>query len=176
MIRLATALGVRRFGRTVFGVNGPYSLQDGTAVRSFHDGVRRLEDGKTIWAYVGTEGGSTLIQRRIAAILREQDSDIEATARHFAAEWISKDPFRSLCHPLLLANRERLFRLGPDGEVAEPSDGVVAVGMLASFTMGAAKALIANTTLDGDSVVREALRLTVEASQGAGPSLLMELE
>ena len=49
-----------------------------------------------------------------------------------------------------------------EGDVIEPDDGVVAIGSGAPFATAAAKALLANTEMDAEGIVREAMRITEE--------------
>ncbi|HEV2072096.1 MAG TPA: hypothetical protein VGR29_00505, partial [Thermomicrobiales bacterium] len=49
-----------------------------------------------------------------------------------------------------------------EGDVIEPDDGVVAIGSGAPFATAAAKALITNTDMPAEAIVRESMRVTAE--------------
>jgi ATP-dependent HslUV protease subunit HslV len=58
---------------------------------------------------------------------------------------------------MVVADREHLLLLSGSGEVIVPDDGVLAIGSGGPVALGAARALIAHSSLEAAEVAREAL-------------------
>jgi len=63
---------------------------------------------------------------------------------------------------LIVADSESLLLLSGEGDVIEPDDGVLAIGSGAPFATAAAKALMLNTDLTAEEIVRAAMEVTAE--------------
>jgi ATP-dependent HslUV protease subunit HslV len=175
MTRLATSLGIRKSGRTVIGVIGPSSTLEGTSIRVFRDDIRRTSDCGFAWVSVGTEGEVSLLGSVLQNLRAAHGDNLNAVAIHMARSWLVDESLRSVHEPVLLATSDRLLRVGPQGDVVEPSDGVAAIGYSSGMVMGAAKALLAHTSLDGEQIVRESLQFAADGRFVTGAGLIVKV-
>jgi ATP-dependent HslUV protease subunit HslV len=60
---------------------------------------------------------------------------------------------------LLVADNEKIYLLGGNGDVIEPDDDVMAIGSGGSFARCAAVALLQNTDLSAREIVEKAMQI-----------------
>jgi ATP-dependent HslUV protease subunit HslV len=60
------------------------------------------------------------------------------------------------------------------GDVLEPEDGLVAIGSGSAYALSAAKALVLNTEMTSESVVRESLRIAASICIYTNEQLVIE--
>jgi len=60
---------------------------------------------------------------------------------------------------LIAMDKDNLLIISGTGEVIEPDDKIAAVGSGGMYALAAAKALVKNTSLTPDQIVKEALKI-----------------
>jgi ATP-dependent HslUV protease subunit HslV len=63
---------------------------------------------------------------------------------------------------LAATDRETSLIISGNGDLIEPSDGIVGIGSGGGYATAAARALLHNSDLSAEQIVREALRITAE--------------
>jgi ATP-dependent HslUV protease subunit HslV len=66
---------------------------------------------------------------------------------------------RRLEAQMIVANRERSFLVLGNGDLLEPDDGLLAIGSGGNYALAAARALLAHTQLDAETIAREAMSI-----------------
>jgi ATP-dependent HslUV protease subunit HslV len=59
-------------------------------------------------------------------------------------------------------DKDQALVISGNGDVIEPDDGIVAIGSGAPFALSAARALVENTKLSAEKIVRAALEITAD--------------
>jgi ATP-dependent HslUV protease subunit HslV len=81
-------------------------------------------------------------------------------AVELAKDWRSDKVLRHLEALLAVMDREHSLIISGTGDVVEPDDGILAIGSGGAYALAAARALISNTRLDAESIVRKSLEIT----------------
>ncbi len=63
---------------------------------------------------------------------------------------------------LIVADKQKQFILSGSGDVIEPEEGCSAIGSGGSFARAAAIALLRKTSLDIETIAREAMKIAAE--------------
>lgn len=157
MIRPATAMAVRRYRRTALAVLGPYATHSGVTFRTRPRHILRIPDSPLVLATVEAEGAGQILKSFLCGV--DPQVGPEGMVLALAAAWMVDPALRAVRHPALVACEERVWLVGPDGQAAEPEDGIGATGAFADCASGAAKALLLHTEMTAEAIVTEALRI-----------------
>jgi ATP-dependent HslUV protease subunit HslV len=126
----------------------------GTALK-----VRTLANGRLLAGFAGSAAdGLTLFQKFEEKIERWPDN-IPRAAVELAKEWRSDRVLRRLEALLAVTDRTNSFILSGTGDIIEPDDGILAIGSGGPYALAAARALVANTSMEPAEIVRRALEI-----------------
>ena len=81
------------------------------------------------------------------------------SAVELAKDWRSDRALRRLEAMLSVADAENSLIITGNGDVLEPEYGVVAIGSGGAYALSAARALVENTELDPEAIVRKSLAI-----------------
>lgn len=152
-----TILSVRRGRGVVMGGDGQVSLGP-TIVKSTARKVRRLWKGEVLAGFAGSTADAFTLFELFEAKL-EQYGNLGRAAIELAKDWRSDRRLRRLEALLCVADAERSLIVSGNGDVLEPEDDLMAIGSGGAFAQAAARALLENTELPADVVVRKALEI-----------------
>ena len=65
----------------------------------------------------------------------------------------------AIIYVLLAGNKDSILMISGNGDVVEPDDQVAAIGSGGPMALAAARALLENTDMPAEDIVREALRI-----------------
>ena len=75
---------------------------------------------------------------------------------------------------LCVADREKSLIISGNGDVIEPEDDLMAIGSGGSFAQAAARALLDNTELDAEAIVRKSLEIAASICVYTNANLVLE--
>ena len=156
-----TILGVKRGNEVALAGDGQVTIGD-VVLKHNARKLRTLHDGQVIAGFAGAVADALTLFGKFETELQSWDGNLRRAAVELAKEWRSDRYLRRLEAQLLVADGESLLVISGEGDVIEPDDGVVAIGSGSPFATAAAKALIANTEMSSEAIVREAMRITAE--------------
>ncbi|MDW8262370.1 MAG: ATP-dependent protease subunit HslV [Phycisphaerales bacterium] len=161
MIRSTTILSVRRGGKVALGGDGQVTI--GSTVAK-HDAtkVRRLAGGRVLVGFAGAAADAFALLERFEEKLNEYPDNTRRAAIELARAWRTDRLLRRLEAMLAVADASCSLIVGGNGDVIEPTDGVVAIGSGGPLAAAAAKALLAHSSLDAPGIVEAALRIAGE--------------
>lgn len=162
MIRSTTVIGVRREGKTAIAADGQVTLGESTILKHTAKKVRRLANGKVVCGFAGSVADAQALQDRFESKLETFGGNLRRAAVEFAKDWRTDKILRQLNALMLVADQEGMLLVSGDGNVIEPDDGVAGIGSGGPFALAAARALVANTSLDAEAIARESLRIAGE--------------
>ncbi|MEE8384796.1 MAG: ATP-dependent protease subunit HslV [Dehalococcoidia bacterium] len=161
LIRSTTILSVRRDGQVAVGGDGQVTLGDsilkGDAVK-----VRRLSKGKVLTGFAGSAADAFALLERFEGKLEEFKGNTRRAAIELAKDWRTDKALRRLESLLAVADSESSLIIGGNGDVIEPTDGIVAIGSGGSCAMAVARALLANTSMSASQIVEAGLKIAGE--------------
>lgn len=75
---------------------------------------------------------------------------------------------------MVIADTDITLLLTGQGDVVQPTDGIVGIGSGGPYASSAAKALIRNSTLNAAEIVRESLRIAAEVDIYTNTNIILE--
>ncbi len=156
-----TILCVRRDGKTVMGGDGQVTVGS-SAIKHRARKIRRLYEGKVIAGFAGSAADGLALLERFDRKLEEFRGNLLRASVELAKEWRMDKYLRRLEALLLVADRERMLLISGNGDVIEPDDPVLGIGSGGDFARAAALALLRNTDLPADEIVRRSLEIAGE--------------
>lgn len=157
-LRGTTIVGVRRGNQVVIGGDGQVSFGN-TVMKGNARKVRRLYNDTVIAGFAGATADAFTLFERFEAQLEKYQGNLTRAAVELAKDWRSDRALRHLEAMLVVADKEASLLISGTGDVIEPEEGLVAIGSGGPYAQAAARALLANTDLDAETVVRQALTI-----------------
>lgn len=172
-----TILAVRRGGAVCVGGDGQVSLGQ-TVVKGDAKKVRRLAGGSVIAGFAGATADAFTLLERLESKLEQYPTQLTRACVELAKDWRTDRYLRRLEAMMIVADKEVTLTLSGVGDVLEPQHGVTGIGSGGDFARAAARALIDETELSAEEIVRKAMavaasicvytngELTIEAIAG----------
>jgi ATP-dependent HslUV protease subunit HslV len=121
--------------------------------------VRRLLDGAVLAGFAGSAADGFALLDRFEEQLRAQAGNVLRASIELAKLWRTDRALRRLEAMLVVADARTSLLLSGQGDVIQPTDGLLAAGSGGPFALAAARALLAHTKLSAGEIVREALAI-----------------
>jgi ATP-dependent HslUV protease subunit HslV len=153
-----TILSVRRGGRVALGGDGQVTLGN-VVVKASARKVRRLYHDKLLAGFAGGTADAFTLFERFEAKLEKHQGNLMRSAVELAKDWRTDRILRRLEAMLAVADLEHSLIITGNGDVLEPEQGVIAIGSGGSFAQAAARALLENTDMPPDEIVKKALTI-----------------
>jgi len=170
--RGTTIVSVRRNGVVAVGGDGQVSMGD-TIMKGNARKVRRLADGRIIAGFAGgTADAFTLFELFEGKL--EQYGNLARAAIELAKDWRTDRRLRRLEALLVVADKEDSLIVSGNGDVIEPEDDLMAIGSGGAFAQAAARALLENSDLDAETVVRKSLEIAASICVYTNNNVVLE--
>ncbi len=156
--RGTTIVSVRRNGQVVIGGDGQVSMGN-TVMKGNARKVRRLHNDQVIAGFAGGTADAFTLFERFEAKLQAFNGQLTRAAVELAKEWRSDRALRKLEALLAVANHEASLIITGNGDVIQPEDDLIAIGSGGPFAQSAAKALLENTELSAEDIVKKSLTI-----------------
>ncbi len=151
-----TIVAVNRDGRVAIGGDGQVTLGN-SVMKNTARKVIRLAGGKVAAGFAGSVADAMTLLERFETKLDEHNKNLARAATELARDWRMDKYLRRLEAMLIVADKSQILLISGNGEVIEPENSVAAIGSGGVPALAAAAALIKNTDLKSEEVVREAL-------------------
>ncbi len=171
--RSTTILTVRHKGTVAVGGDGQVtvgsSIMKADAVK-----IRRLAEGKVITGFAGSTADAFALLERFEAKLKDHPGNVPRAATDLAKEWRTDRALRRLEAMLIVVDARHTLLLTGNGDVVQPTDGVLGIGSGGSYAVAAARALVAHSSLGAVEIVREALAIAAGIDVYTNNNLVVE--
>ena len=151
-----TILSARRGNRVALGGDGQVTLGH-IVVKASARKVRRLYHDRILAGFAGGTADAFTLFERFEAKLEKHQGNLMRSAVELAKDWRTDRMLRKLEAMLAVADREVSLIITGQGDVLEPEYGLVAIGSGGAYAQAAARALLDNTELDPEDIVRKSL-------------------
>jgi len=126
--------------------------------------VRCLDDlgadgAGVLVGFAGSAADAFALLERFEGKLKNTPQNLMKAAIELAKEWRTDRALRRLESLLAVADRKTSLMISGQGDVIEPTDGILAIGSGGNYAQAAARALLAHTDLEPAKVAEEALRI-----------------
>lgn len=153
-----TILSVRHRGHVAIGGDGQVSLGN-TIMKADANKIRRLMEGKVITGFAGSSADAFALLERFEGKLRDFPGNVTRAATELAKEWRTDRALRRLEALLAVVDAKHTLLVTGNGDVIQPTDGVLGIGSGGNYAVAAARALIAHADLDAETIVRTSLQI-----------------
>jgi ATP-dependent HslUV protease, peptidase subunit HslV len=151
-----TIVSVRRGTQVALGGDGQVTLGN-IIIKSSARKVRRLHHDRVIAGFAGGTADAFTLFERFEAKLDKHSGHLLRAAVELAKDWRTDRMLRRLEAMLAVADTQHSLVITGNGDVLEPEFGLIAIGSGGPYAQAAARALIENTDLPAEQVVRKAL-------------------
>ncbi len=156
-----TILSVRKNGQVVIGGDGQVSLQH-TIMKSNARKVRRLYDNKVIAGFAGATADAFTLFELFEAKLQKHQGNLLRAAVELAKDWRTDKILRRLEALLAVADKQTSLIITGNGDVIEPEHDIMAIGSGGHYAQAAALALMDNTTMSAEEIVKKSLNIAAD--------------
>ena len=168
-----TIVSVRAKGVVAIGGDGQVSLGD-TIVKANAAKVRKLEKGNVLAGFAGGTADAFTLIERFEANLQKFQGNLPRAAVELARDWRSDRALRRLEALLAVADRSSSLIISGNGDVIEPEHGLVAIGSGGPYARAAARALLDDTDLGAEEIVRRSLAIAADICVYTNESVTLE--
>ena len=159
--RGTTIVSVRRDGKVALGGDGQVTLGN-IVVKASARKVRRLYQDRILAGFAGGTADAFTLFERFEAKLDKHQGNLLRSAVELAKDWRTDRVLRRLEAMLAVADRESSLIITGMGDVIEPELGLISMGSGGPYAQAAARALLENTGLDAESIVRKSLSIAAD--------------
>lgn len=171
--RGTTVLSVRRGNKVVIGADGQVTLGN-TVMKGNARKLRRLYHGKVIAGFAGGTADAFTLFEYFESKLEKHSGHLVRAAVEMAKDWRTDRSLRRLEALLAVANEEASLIISGNGDVIEPEEGLIAIGSGGAFAQSAARALLENTELSAEEIVKKALNIAGDICIYTNHNILIE--
>lgn len=156
--RSTTILTVRHQGVVAIGGDGQVTLGH-SIMKADANKIRRLLDGKVITGFAGASADAFALLERFEAKLKDYPANVPRAATELAKDWRTDRLLRRLEALLAVVDARHTLLVTGNGDVIQPTDGVLGIGSGGNYAVAAARGLLAHSTLSAGQIVRESLEI-----------------
>ena len=168
-----TIVSVRGESAVAIGGDGQVTMGD-TIMKGNAKKVRRLYKDQVIAGFAGgTADGFTLIERFEEKLTKHQ-GNLTLSSVELAKEWRTDRFLRKLEALLLVADSKNSLLITGNGDVVEPSDGIMAIGSGGQYAKAAAMALRVHTKLTEKEIVQRSLAIAADICVYTNQEIIIE--
>jgi ATP-dependent HslUV protease, peptidase subunit HslV len=156
-----TIISVRRGKKVALGGDGQVTFGN-IVLKSSARKVRRLFHERILAGFAGGTADAFTLFERFEAKLEKHQGHLLRSAVELAKDWRTDRILRRLEAMLAVADHESSLIITGNGDVVEPELGLVAIGSGGPYAQAAARALLENTEMPPQEIVKKALTIAGE--------------
>ena len=172
-IRSTTILCVRQGTQVAMGSDGQVTVGT-TIMKSNARKLRKLHHDQVLAGFAGATADAFTLFEKFEAKLEEYRGNLTRAAVELAKDWRTDRVLRRLEALLTVADQEHSFIISGNGDVVEPEDGIMAIGSGGSYALAAARALVANSSLEPRHIVEKAMGIAAAIDIYTNHQLIIE--
>jgi ATP-dependent HslUV protease subunit HslV len=153
-----TILSVRRGNALALGGDGQVTLGN-VVVKATARKIRKLYQDRVLAGFAGATADAFTLFERFEAKLEKHQGNLQRAAVELAKDWRSDRILRRLEAMLAVAGRDASLIITGNGDVLEPEFGIVAIGSGGAYAQAAARALLENSELPAQEIVKKSLTI-----------------
>jgi ATP-dependent HslUV protease subunit HslV len=153
-----TIISVRRGNHVALGGDGQVTLGN-IVIKATARKIRRLYHDKILAGFAGATADAFTLQERFEAKLEKYQGHLMRSAVELTRDWRTDRVLRRLEAMLIVADRDHTLVLTGNGDVLEPENGIAAIGSGGAYAQSAALALLRNTELSPEAIVKQSLEI-----------------
>ena len=156
-----TIVSVRRGNHVALGGDGQVTLGN-IVIKATARKVRKLYNNKVLAGFAGGTADAFTLIERFEGQLQKHQGHLVMSAIELAKDWRTDRALRRLEAMLIVADKDNTLIITGNGDVLEPEQGIAAIGSGGAYAQSAAKALLENTELSSEEIVKKSLEIAGE--------------
>ena len=168
-----TILCVRRGDKLALGGDGQMTLGT-TIMKADTRKIRWLLDNKVLVGFAGSTADAFALMERFEAKAKNFPGNIPRAATELARDWRTDRVLRRLEALMIVASEEHSLLVTGQGDVIQPSDGIIGIGSGGAYATAAARALLRNTELSPREIVQRSLEIAAEIDIYTNTQIVVE--
>ncbi|MCP2040132.1 ATP-dependent HslUV protease subunit HslV [Neisseria sp. HSC-16F19] len=153
-----TIVSVRRGEQVAIGGDGQVTLGN-TIIKGTARKVRKLYNNQVLAGFAGGTADAFTLIELFESKLQKHQGKLMVAAIELAKEWRTDRALRRLEAMLIVADKANTLVITGNGDVLEPEQSIAAIGSGGAYAQSAARALMENTELPPEVVVKKALEI-----------------
>ena len=153
-----TIVSVRRGSQVALGGDGQVTLGN-IVIKASARKIRRLHHDRVLAGVAGGTADAFTLFERFEAKLDKHSGHLLRAAVELAKDWRTDRMLRRLEAMLAVADTQHSLIITGNGDVLEPEFGLISIGSGGPYAQAAARALLENSELPPEQVVRKALAI-----------------
>jgi ATP-dependent HslUV protease subunit HslV len=171
--RSTTILSVRLQGKVALGGDGQVSYGN-TIMKADTRKIRWILDNKVLVGFAGSTADAFALLERFEARAKDYPGNIVRAATELARDWRTDRLLRRLEAMMVVISEDHSLLITGQGDVVQPSDGIIGIGSGGTYALAAARALVQNTKLGASEIVRRALVIASEIDVYTNANITVE--
>jgi len=172
-IRSTTILSVRRNGQVVMAGDGQVTL-GATVMKHNAKKIRKIYNDLILTGFAGATADAFTLFEKFEAKLTEYHGNLVRAAVELSKDWRTDRILRRLEALLAVADCDHSLILSGNGDVIEPTDGIVAIGSGGPYAQAAARALMGHTELTAHAIVSASMAITADICIYTNKEIMIE--
>ncbi|MCX7545304.1 ATP-dependent protease subunit HslV [Marinicella sp. S6413] len=159
--RGTTIVSYRNDKQVVIGGDGQVTLGN-TIMKSNARKIRRLYNNQVLAGFAGATADAFTLFEVFEAKLEKHSGNLVRSAVAMAKEWRTDRRLGRLEALLAVADKTTSLIISGNGDVIEPEQGLIAIGSGGPFAQAAALAMMKNTEIPAEQLVKDALTIAAD--------------
>lgn len=171
--RSTTILSVRRGDTVAIGGDGQVTHGD-TVMKADTNKIRWMLEKKVITGFAGSTADAFALLERFEAKAKDYPGNLTRAATELARDWRTDRALRRLEALMIVLNDQHTFLVTGQGDVVQPTDGIVGIGSGGQYAVAAARALNKHTQMTASEIVRESLLIAADIDVYTNTNITVE--
>ena len=159
---MTTIVSVRRNGTVAVGGDGQVTMGQSSILKDNARKVRRLFKGRVIAGFAGSTADAFTLLDLFEKKLEAHQGILERACVALVKDWRTDKMLRKLEAIMIVADKEHSFLISGTGDVDKMDDDILATGSGGNYALSAARALVRNTDLPAEEIVKKSLEIAGE--------------
>ena len=173
-IKATTICAVKRNGVTAMAGDGQVTMGQSIVMKGNAKKVKRIYDDKVVVGFAGSVSDAFTLSEKFEEMLQKYSGNLMRSAVELAESWRKGTMMHNLEAMLIVADKDNLYLISGDGNVIEPEEGVCAIGSGGNYALSAARALIENTDMSAEEIVRKAMKIAADICVFTNHNIVVE--
>ena len=171
--RSTTIVSVRKGDTVALGGDGQVTYGN-TIMKADTRKIRWMLEKKVLVGFAGSTADAFALMERFETKLKDFPGNMPRAATELARDWRTDRVLRRLEAMMIAVDAEHSLLITGQGDVVQPSDGILGIGSGGPYATAAAKALATHTDLGAAEIVQESLAVAADIDVYTNTNILVE--
>ncbi|MCH7987635.1 MAG: ATP-dependent protease subunit HslV [Planctomycetes bacterium] len=171
--RSTTILTVRHNGKVALGGDGQVTYGE-SILKADTKKIRWMLDDKVMVGFAGSTADAFTLMERFEAKAKDYPGNLVRAATELARDWRTDRMLRRLEALMIVVNDELSLLITGQGDVVQPTDGIIGIGSGGQYATAAARAMVKHSKLSTVNIVKESLKIASEIDVYTNDNIIVE--